>query len=598
MPITLFGAVPNDKQPDDEAVRQAINASLEICGGAVFFPPGIWDFNDTVTLNGGPNGGNGIMLQGSSNHNHVQFATPPQTQIHGPRDRPAFVIGGCNASMGGTIHMRDLSIDGGTTAVKVSNAVLVRFTNVGFSAQQVDFNETAGDCAPAWQPVNGRSCASTGCNVKYGSDNAALVIENSFWLWCDFCTFQFGPDYSQARTGYHCNGQRPNVIFRGGTCPTPYPFNKSRPISTGHQPNATYLVRIRNAQFNGGGIQYQHTMAADQTMGQFVLESIVMENAATPFLDLQVPPGLDWKDFIGVADWGLKDVLIKDFRRDDAHRCHWQMDGCIANPNASFPFPTTIPIVAFNCSVPNCTMESVSIEASQNWGGPAVRVYNGDVRSVFIRNAPNSGMSGPGVVVDEHDIPIGAWISDTGGGYTLIGHDTTNSDSTSASKNGGTISSKIVKQSSEQDPAPEHALLLGVSGEANARVAIQSDGSVHYGPGGNESFSGSCTFASMCKAATRSQDVGTQYEDALRWKQFLRTLWDPPSLRPGKRAVTRVQTRGVRPGDICHASHDQVSTVMCKGPSHHTQTSIIVALATLLTLWVCRFLWRWMQYFQ
>ena len=33
-----------------------------------------------------------------------------------------------------------------------------------------------------------------------------------------------------------------------------------------------------------------------------------MENAATPFLDLQVPPGLDWKDFIGVADWGLKDA--------------------------------------------------------------------------------------------------------------------------------------------------------------------------------------------------------------------------------------------------------------------------------------------------
>lgn len=103
-------------------------------------------------------------------------------------------------------------------------------------------------------------------------------------------------------------------------------------------------------------------------------------------------------------------------------------------------------------------------------------------------------MAGPAVVVDEHDVPIGAWSSDTGGGYTLVGHGTAD---------GETISSKIVKQSSEQDPAPEHALLLGVSGEANARVAIQSDGSVHYGPGGNESFAGSCSFASMCKAATR-----------------------------------------------------------------------------------------------
>eukprot|EP01051_Picozoa_sp_SAG22_P022648 SAG22_NODE_5505_length_1002_cov_1.530454_1_plen_267_part_00 len=219
------------------------------------------------------------------------------------------------------------------------------------------------------------------------------------------------------------------------------------------------------------------------------------------------------------------------------------MDGCLKSKDPesnSFGsrFPTKTPIVSFNCSVPNCSLEAVSIEASQSWGGPAVRVYNGDARSVYIRNAPNSGMSGPAVVVDANDVPTGAWTADTGGGFTLISHNST----------GQTVSSRIVKQSTEEDPAPEHALLLGVSGEANARVAIQADGSVHYGDGSAAPFSGRCTFASMCQAAD------AHVEHAPGWRVTTQA-WDPPSLDPGQRAVTTVASDAARRGDICHASH-------------------------------------------
>eukprot|EP01051_Picozoa_sp_SAG22_P024738 SAG22_NODE_6995_length_787_cov_1.114826_1_plen_196_part_10 len=130
--VTLFGAKPDDSEPDDHAVRQAINASLKLgCGGIVFFPPGTWLLNSTVEISRVPESNDDIMFQGSAGHNHVQFGMPPQTQITGPKDAPAFLIGGCNSSGAGNVHMRDLTITGGTSAVKISNVEGgVRFTNV------------------------------------------------------------------------------------------------------------------------------------------------------------------------------------------------------------------------------------------------------------------------------------------------------------------------------------------------------------------------------------------------------------------------------------------------------------------------------------
>ena len=158
------------------------------------------------------------MIQGSSNHNHPQFALPPQTTVIGPKDGgPAFQFGSCNSTNSGSLVMRDLSITGMTVAMKISNAYVMRFTNVGFYAARSDGDLTNEQCAPAWKPVNGTSCATSGCNAVLGSDNAALVVENAFWLWFDKCAFQFGTDYWNQDPNF-CDGQRPAVILRGGGC--------------------------------------------------------------------------------------------------------------------------------------------------------------------------------------------------------------------------------------------------------------------------------------------------------------------------------------------------------------------------------------------
>lgn len=95
-----------------------------------------------------------------------------------------------------------------------------------------------------------------------------------------------------------------------------------------------------------------------------------------------------------------------------------------------------------------------------------------------------------------------------------------------------------------------HTLLLGKSGEAEARLAIDADGEVYYGPGGNEPFAGHCSFTSMCKAADAAESAS--------WHVTTRN-WDPPKLSPGGRSAMLVENvPTVRRGTVCHASHDRM----------------------------------------
>ena len=478
------------------------------------------------------------MIQGSSNHDHPQFALPPQTSVIGPKDGgPAFQFGSCNSTNSGSLVMRDLSITGVTVAMKISNAYVMRFTNVGFYAQRSDGDLANEDCAPAWKPVNGTSCATTGCNVVLGSDNAALVIENAFWLWFDKCAFQFGTDYWSQDSNF-CDGQRPAVILRGGGCGSA-PKNQ---WGVSHQPNSVYLLRMRDCNFNGGGIQYQQVEVPDQTPAQIVLESIVLENSATPLVDLQSDPRLrsgEWN-----SDWGLKNLRVVDYRKDDAHECHWSPDRCISVPHANWSteFPTTVPIISLNCSQPNCSLDGVSIEQSTNWGGPAVLVHAGSIDSLYLRNchkatmpnpqAPGGWLAGPTAAVGvDTTHALGATVSDIGGGFALVGPESSN-------RNGLNVDARLVGSNTH------HALLVGVSGDAHARLAIESTGDVLYGPGGERGFAGRCSFESMCRAANAPQ-----------WQVF-EQHWDPPALPVGDHANVTVHVQGMVEGAVCHASHD------------------------------------------
>ena len=96
-----------------------------------------------------------------------------------------------------------------------------------------------------------------------------------------------------------------------------------------------------------------------------------------------------------------------------------------------------------------------------------------------------------------------------------------------------------------------HTLLLGKSGETTARLAIDADGEVYYGPGGSKPFDGHCSFASMCKAADTAGSP--------TWHVTTR-IWDPPKLSPGGRSAMLIESvPTARPGAVCHASHDRLA---------------------------------------
>ena len=120
----------------------------------------------------------------------------------------------------------NLDIEAVGTGVKIFNAALIRFQGVAISVSaNVDkVNVSADGCH--------------GCNVVLGSDNAALVVEDTFWLWAEDSSFIFSPTVSA--------GQRPAVILRGTD-------------KDGHDKsvNTVYLVLFSRVVIAGGGVQYQ-----------------------------------------------------------------------------------------------------------------------------------------------------------------------------------------------------------------------------------------------------------------------------------------------------------------------------------------------------
>eukprot|EP01045_Picozoa_sp_COSAG04_P026753 COSAG04_NODE_3776_length_2539_cov_1.580738_3_plen_442_part_01 len=135
-------------------------------------------------------------------------------------------------------------------------------------------------------------------------------------------------------------------------------------------------------------------------------------------------------------------------------------------------------------------------------------------------------------MVDNSSVATGNWASrNSGGGFTMV------SD--------GHVSTYLpLAQPSALTGLSNHTLLLGMSGESTARIAIDADGTVSYGPGGEKPFTGSCSVAAMCKAA-----------DGPQWE--IQTLaWDPPELSPGERSKLSIASPNLHRGAICHASHD------------------------------------------
>ena len=98
-------------------------------------------------------------------------------------------------------------------------------------------------------------------------------------------------------------GQRPSVIIRGNT---PGHFGI----------NTVYLLHFGRCTMSGGAFQYQQLVAGDQWPGFFDFNWITTEVTATPMLDVQVAPGLEYFA-------GLQSVTIYDYSAADISMPHY-----------------------------------------------------------------------------------------------------------------------------------------------------------------------------------------------------------------------------------------------------------------------------------
>jgi len=130
-------------------------------------------------------------------------------------------------------------------------------------------------------------------------------------------------------------------------------------------------------------------------------------------------------------------------------------------------------VVQVNCSQSMCALDGVTMMGAAPFGGGwntfhighAVRVFDGLVRSITVLDSQHTGGL---AVVDAKGKPFGSFMSKSAGGLVLVSEDVASPDATMlpsvVSPNAGM---KNLRGSS-------HAMLFGLSGEMEGRMAIEA----------------------------------------------------------------------------------------------------------------------------
>ena len=250
--VAAFGAHGNSSgawapgATDDSGAVRAAMAMARACGGVdVFFPQGGYSFKTTVSVL------DSSSLVGEGAGGHAQFMDTEMPTLFGPAQGPALFY---NGTEGGS-SLRNMNVVGQECAVKMLNVALIRFTDVSLSARSNTDN------------VDPRL---PGSNVVLGSNNAALVIENAFWLWFERMAIEFLYLSPMPAPWPQFYGQRPSVIIRGAD-----------PELVGVT-NA-YLIVFKDMVFSGGAVQYQQTAECPGCgTGYFDFFNCVQESSALP----------------------------------------------------------------------------------------------------------------------------------------------------------------------------------------------------------------------------------------------------------------------------------------------------------------------------
>ena len=102
-----------------------------------------------------------------------------------------------------------------------------------------------------------------------------------------------------------------------------------------------------------------------------------------------------------------------------------------------------------------------------------------------------------------------------------------------------------------------HAMLIGRSGDQNARWAVDHSGAMHWGNGESDIFT-----------------------STLSSRQTTTTVWPVLTLHPGEAHGAHAPLPGVMPADICTCSHDGLGEVLVQLTCHVAKPGNIYIVRT------------------
>jgi hypothetical protein len=501
LPVTLLGAKGDGRNDDLPAIQSAVECAYSV-GGVIFFPPGFYFINGSLVLrerfdNGTIRpGGDGVVLRGSNSPSSgktkagqaggsvVTGSYRPQTRLSNcggtmsvaqcAAAPPVIQIGGINSKMlelgGKGMRLQDLSVVGGQTGIMVLSSADIVFDNVGIEAK---FNTSS-------------------------PDNAAIVIADIFSLFFSQCSF-----VNPAKSG----GSKPSMILRG-LAPQPPAHSITK---------TNWGLHFRSCSWWFGGTQWQQQANDTSQFGAVMLfESSLMEDSATPFLDLV--------SGATVSQWsGWESISIIAMQNADAVPRQWTSN--------------RQPVVRVNCPAADCSLDNVYLQSVQQGVGdhPAVRCLGrARVGGVTILDAMEDGALD---VRDENDRYAGQFVSRSAGGWTIVGPD----------------AAKAANETSLNPSSNSHALSLGQSGETTSRFALEHDGTMRWRTSGSGAGAG---------GVSDPPQVRTSFDAGIAPPRTAQFVWPAVHLdgSPHGRHSSSYHLQGAAPSDICTCSHDSLGT--------------------------------------
>jgi len=261
---------------------------------------------------------------------------------------------------------------------------------------------------------------------------------------------------------------------------------------------------------------------------------------------------------------GWEAISIRNYQNADARPRQWTNN--------------EQPIVSIDCpdvtlGGTSCVLSNLIIDGAQQGvgGHPAVRVVRGAVhgkKTVFLSSADRKRTSLPRQARDKHaeksyettvcagvtlnnpsfdgatddrsldDVPAGEYVSRSAGGWTFVGPGPLPKHAASAGLLGNGA----------------HALLIGKSGERNARWAVDHDGAMHWGLGG----------------------AAEQFSATLSARRTATDSWPALKLEPGAAHAGHIALAGAAPADVCTCSHDGLGDAIVQLSCHVSKEGMVL----------------------